>query len=660
MPNHNSLANHIWDIASVLRGLYRPAHYERVLLPMTVLRRLDCVLAGTKAKVLAVHGEPNMAKRSGDARDYILNHEAGQRFHNRSPFDFDKLGGSADRIDLRLADYIRGFSANVQQIFECFEFEAEIEKLHAANILFSVVSKFADVDLHPSTVPNEQMGLLLDDLVHRCQGLANETVGDHLTPRDVSRLMVSLLFMQEDRVFSPGAAAIKLLDPACGTGALLAEAHRYLRERNPNAKLYAYGQGTDKRAVAIASSCMLMQEVSTERGGDSVRFGDFLTENQFPSETFDYFLSHLRFGADWKKRHKEIRGEQQKRGFECAIGTEFPRVKEGSLLFLERMWRKRTEPRGNTGGARLVAVLPESAMVTGVPGSLEDNFRKWLVGTDCLEAIVALPESLCFKAGIGTFVWIVTNRKESRRQGKVQLLDARDLWTLGGSQDNQPGFADKRRHINARHIEEILHLYGRFEEGPRSRIVHNVAFGYTRVTVERPLRLRYQVSAGSKARFLDFFMHMRNDIRAIEGALGSGPLLDWPSTWGKIETLLKKRRSRWTAVERRLFRSVFTQADPKAVPLPSKVRGSEFEADPELRTFEEVPLTDEVNRYFEREVKPRTPDAWLDRSKDKVGYGIHFNQHFEPTPRMEPVPQSEADPRKLEDEILRMLREVTS
>jgi type I restriction enzyme M protein len=660
--DHNSFANLIWQIADLLRGPYRPPQYERVMLPMTVLRRFDCVLAGTKAKVVAAHDKHKGGKLAGEALDTTLNKVAGQRFHNRSPLDFARLKGDPDHINKHLVSYIKGFSTNVQRIFEYFEFEAEIEKMHEANILYLVVGKFADVDLHPSNVPNEQMGLIFENLIRRFNELANETAGDHFTPREVIRLMVNLLFIHDDKLLATAGTVRKLLDPACGTGGMLAEAQRYLREHNTEAKLYAYGQDYNKRAFATAASDMLMKEVSHNGGGDNVRFGDIFTEDQFPSETFDYFLSNPPFGVDWKKQQKEVQREHDRDGLAGRFGAGLPRVNDGALLFLQHMWSKREDvkPKDHKEGSRLAIVFSGSPMFTGGAGSGESDIRKWLLANDWLEAIVALPESMFYNTGIGTYVWVVTNRKEKRRRGKVQLVDARDVWTPGGSEDSKRSLGDKRRHMTGAQIDEVVRLYGRFEEGPRSKIFANADFGYTRVTIERPLRLRYQMTTEDKARFLDACPHLLDDVQAIDKALGREPRLDWPATWDEIEALLKKRGSRWKATEQKLFRSVFTQRDAKAEPVPAGGRGSGFEADADLRDFENVPLTEDVETYFEREVKPHVPDAWMDRSKDKVGYEINFNRHFYAFTPPRSLSVIDIELKAAEEEIVRLLREVTT
>ena len=505
MPDHSYFANLIWQIADLLRGPYRPPQYERVMLPMTVLRRFDCVLAPAKSKVLAEYDRWS-GRLDGDALDVRLNRAAGQRFHNHSPLDFEKLKGDPDNIARHLASYIQGFSANVRRIFEYFEFEAEIEKMQESNILYLVVSKFCDVDLHPDRVPNEQMGLLFENLIRRFNELANETAGDHFTPREViGWLMVSILFIHDDELLATPGTVRKLLDPACGTGGMLAEAQNYLRDHHGAARLYVYGQDYNNRAFATAASDMLMKQVDHNGGGDSIRFGDSLTEDQFEEEKFDYFLTNPPFGVDWKRQKNEIKREHDRLGFEGRFGAGLPRVNDGSLLFLQHMWDKRepVRPTEHKHGSRLAIVFSGSPLFTGGAGSGESDIRKWIIENDWLEAIIALPEQMFYNTGIGTYVWIVTNRKEERRQGKIQLLDARDLWTAGGSEDNKRSLGDKRRHIAAEQIDEIVQLYGRFEDGKRSKIFDNADFGYTRVTVEQPLRLRYQMTIEDKSRFLD-------------------------------------------------------------------------------------------------------------------------------------------------------------
>jgi len=668
MPDHNYFSNLIWQIADLLRGPYRPPQYERVMLPMTVLRRFDCVLAPTKAKVLAEY-ERSKDKFKGEALDARLNRASGQRFHNHSPLDFEKLKGDPDHIAQHLVSYIKGFSANVRRIFEYFEFENEIEKMREANILYLVVSKFCDVDLHPDHgVRNEQMGLIFENLIRRFNELANETAGDHFTPREVIRLMVSILFIQDDKLLATPGTVRKLLDPACGTGGMPAEAQNYLRDHHSAARLYVYGQDYNKRAFATAASDMLMKQVDHNGGGNNIRFGDSFTEDQFAGETFDYFLTNPPFGVDWKKQQKEVEREHDKQGFAGRFGAGLPRVNDGTLLFLQHMIAKfePVRPAEHKHGSRLAIVFSGSPLFTGGAGSGESDIRKWIIENDWLEAIVALPEQMFYNTGIGTYVWIVTNRKDRRRKGKIQLLDARDFWTAGGSEESKRSLGDKRRHITARQIEEIVRLYGRIEDGERCKVFDNADFGYTRVTVERPLRLRYRMTTEDKARFLDACPHLLDDVQAIDEALGREPLSDWNAVWGQIQNLLHERRSRWKAPEQKLFRSVFAEKAPEAeaVKLPSpsgREAGGEgsFESDADLRDFENVPLKDDINAYFEREVRPHVPDAWMDRDKDKVGYEINFNRHFYKYTPPRPLEEIDAELKKAEEDIMRLLREVT-
>ena len=660
MPDHSYFANLIWQIADLLRGPYRPPQYERVMLPMTVLRRFDCVLAPSKPEVLAEYSRWG-GRLDGDALDVRLNRAAGQRFHNHSPLDFEKLKGDPDNIAPHLVSYIQGFSANVRRIFEYFEFEAEIEKMQESNILYLVVSKFCDVDLHPDRVPNEQMGLLFENLIRRFNELANETAGDHFTPREVIRLMVSILFIHDDELLATPGTVRKLLDPACGTGGMLAEAQNYLREHHGAARLYVYGQDYNNRAFATAASDMLMKQVDHNGGGDSIHFGDSLTEDQFADETFDYFLTNPPFGVDWKKQKNDIQSQHDKLGFEGRFGAGLPRVNDGSLLFLQHMTHKfePVRPDEHKHGSRLAIVFSGSPLFTGGAGSGESDIRKWIIENDWLEAIIALPEQMFYNTGIGTYIWIVTNRKEERRQGKIQLLDARDLWTAGGSEDNKRSLGDKRRHIAAEQIEEIVQLYGRFEDGERSKLFDNDDFGYTRVTVEQPLRLRYQMTIEDKSRFLDACPYLLDDVQAIDKTLGREPSYDWNATWESIADLLHEHQSRWKKVEQRLFRDVFTEKDPQAERVRKDGREKGYEPDTELRDFENVPLKDDIDAYFESEVAPHVPDAYMDRDKDKVGYEINFNRHFYKYTPPRPLEEIDADLKKAEKTIMRLLREVT-
>ena len=474
MPDHNYFANLIWQIADLLRGPYRPPQYERVMLPMTVLRRFDCVLAPTKAKGLGEH-ERWGGKLKGEALDAKLNNAAGQRFHNHSPLDFEKLKGDPDHIAQHLVSYIKGFSANVRRIFEYFEFENEIEKMREANILYLVVSKFCDVDLHPDRVPNEQMGLIFENLIRRFNELANETAGDHFTPREVIRLMVSILFIHDDKLLATPGTVRKLLDPACGTGGMLAEAQNYLREHHADAQALCLRAGLQQARLRHRRL-----RHADERGRPQRRrrttssFGDSFTDDQFSRETFDYFLTNPPFGVDWKKQQKEIEREHEKLGFAGRFGAGSP-ARERWLAALPAAHDLASSSRCGQPNRSTAPGWPSSfrgsPLFTGGAGSGESDIRRWIIENDWLEAIIALPEQMFYNTGIGTYIWIVTNRKEKRRKGKIQLFDAREFWTPGGSEESKRSLGDKRRHITAspdRGYRAALRPLSRTATAPRS------------------------------------------------------------------------------------------------------------------------------------------------------------------------------------------------
>lgn len=653
MPNHHELSNFIWQIADLLRGPYRPPQYERVMLPMTVLRRFDCVLAPTKDKVLKEHAKRKGGKLDIDALDHFLNRTAGQRFHNHSPLTFERLKGDPDNIEKHLVSYIKGFSKNVRTIFEYFEFENEIEKMREANILYLVVSKFCDVDLHPDRVKNEDMGLIFENLIRRFNELANETAGDHFTPREVIRLMVNILFINDDKLLATPGTVRKLLDPACGTGGMLAEAQNYLREYHREAKLFVYGQDYNKRAFATAASDILIKQVNHVYMRDNIRFGDSFTEDQFEGEKFDYLLTNPPFGVDWKKEQKEIRREHEKQGFVGRFGAGLPRVNDGALLFLQHMISKfePVSPEEHKHGSRLAIVFNGSPLFSGGAGSGESNIRKWIIENDWLESIIALPEQMFYNTGIGTYIWIVTNRKEQHRKGKIQLLDARERW-----KPMRRSLGDKRRELGEDDITFIVGEYGNFTESGTSKTFHNADFGYTRVTVERPQRLRYQMTMDRKSRFLDVVPHLLDDVQEIDKALGREPHLNWNNVWERIARVLHDRNSKWKTPEQKLFRDVFTEKDPQAQPVTEKQEG--YEPDPDLRDFENIPLKNDIDGYFRREVLPHLPDAWMDRSKDKVGYEINFNRYFYKRVPPRSLEEIDADLKKAEEEILLLLGKV--
>ncbi len=673
MPNPHELSNFIWQIADLLRGPYRPPQYERVMLPLTVLRRFDCVLAPTKDKVLA-EAERWKGKHKGEALDAMLNKAAGQRFHNHSPLDFEKLKGDPDHIDRHLISYIEGFSKNVRDIFERFEFATEVEKMREANILYLVVSKFCDVDLHPDAVDNIQMGLLFEDLIRRFNEAANETAGDHFTPREVIRLMVDILFDPDDAILTVPGKVYKLLDPACGTGGMLAEAQNHLRAMHTDERLWVFGQDFNPRAYAIAASDLLMKG----NENSDIRFGDSLINDQYAGDHFDYLLANPPFGVDWKKQQKDVQREHDKQGYAGRFGAGLPRVNDGSLLFLQHMIKKFEpyQPDQKKYGSRLGIVFNGSPLFTGGAGSGESEIRKWVIENDWLDAIVALPEQMFYNTGIGTYIWIVTNRKQAHRKGKIQLIDARERW-----KPMRRSLGDKRRYMGEDDIVAVVREYGEFAEADTSKVFDNADFGYNRVPIERPLRLLYQMNVERKRNFLDAFPHLLDDVQAIDRELGREPRSDWSEFDALMTELLKQRSSRWKAPERKRFRDVFAErnaeaervifkerkpnGDPDArvwgwFPVPNLRLERRYEPDTQLRDAENVRLKDDVVRYFRHEVEPHLPDSWADGENVRRAYEINFNRHFYTYTPPRPLAEIDADLKRMEEEIMRLLREVTA
>ena len=427
MRTHEEAVKFIWDIAELLRGPYRPPQYERVMLPMTVLRRFDCVLEDTKAEVLTEYERLIAAGRDEATIERLLQKKTGYRFHNHSKFDFHKLLGDPENLAQHLESYIQGFSSNVRRIFDYFEFRSEISRMSENNLLFLIIRRFSEIDLHPDVVDNIRMGQLFEELIRRFNEQANETAGDYFTPREVIRLMVDLLFMGDDAALRTPGTIRTLLDPACGTGGMLSEAQKHVRQLNSEAKLFVYGQDFNPRAYAIAASDLLMKEQVGSGGTESqVEHGDSFLDDKYSDKKFDYFLANPPFGVDWKRQEKEIKRESDRPGFAGRFGAGVPRVSDGALLFLQHMWSKQQDT--NQLGSRLAIVFNGSPLFSGGADSGESNIRKWVIENDWLEAIVALPEQMFYNTGIATYIWVLNNRKTPERKGKIQLIDARARW----------------------------------------------------------------------------------------------------------------------------------------------------------------------------------------------------------------------------------------
>lgn len=707
MSSAQELSNFIWQIADLLRGPYRPPQYERVMLPMTVLRRFDCVLDNpTKERVVEEYKRLQASGASAEVIDRKLNGEAGYRFHNHSPLTFEKLKGDPDQVARHLSAYIAGFSRNVQDIFAKFDFVKEIEKMDEANLLYLVVSAFADVDLHLDKVDNAMMGTLFEDLIRRFNEQANETAGDHFTPRDVVSLMVDLLLDPDDDVLRTDGIIKTVLDPACGTGGLLTEVRNQVRDMNSGATIFVSGQDFNPRAYAIAASDFLMKEEHSAKPKAEIRFGDTLLNDQFEGRRFDYFLANPPFGVDWKRQRSAVKREHERDGFGGRFGAGLPRVNDGALLFLQHMVHKFERPSAEdpSRGSRLAIVFSGSPLFSGGAGSGESEIRRWLIENDWLEAIVALPEQMFYNTGIGTYIWIVTNRKRPERRGKVQLVDGREMWAPGASEANKRSLGDKRRHIPEGRAAEIVRLYGEALESDVSKVFDAREFGYTRVTVERPLRLRFQVTLDRKAAFLDDHPDLLDDVQAVDAALGREPRVDWNAAEREVKAVLKERGSRWRKPQWKAFREAFSEADPGATPVvaerkalkvgesvdrnggwflvsaegepvplgfdaPAKAARVRYEPDSNLRDTETVwffrrdvrePTPDDPDAFFRREVLPHVPDAWMDREKDRVGYEINFNRYFYAFTPPRPLKEIDADLAEVTRRIVRLLDEVAA
>ena len=480
---NQNLSSFIWSVADLLRGDYKQSEYGKVILPFTVLRRLDCVLEATKAAVLA---EKTTREAAGLNPEPFLLRKSGQFFYNTSPLDLKKLMGDQDHIGENLRAYMQAFSPAVRDIFESFEFHTQIDKLAKSGLLYMVTEKFATIDLHPDAVSNAEMGAVFEELIRKFAELSNETAGEHFTPREVIRLMVNLLFIEDDAALTKPGVVRSLYDPTAGTGGMLSVAGEHLASLNPDARLVMYGQELNPESYAICKADMLI------KGQDiaNIIFGNTLSADGLNGKVFDYSLSNPPFGVEWKKIEKEIRKEAETMGFNGRFGPGLPRVSDGSLLFLLHLVAK-MRPAVD-GGSRFGIVLNGSPLFTGGAGSGESEIRRYMLESDLVEAIIALPTDMFYNTGISTYVWIVSNRKPAARKGKVQLIDASSFW-----QKMRKSLGSKRKELSAEHIDDITRLFGNFEEltrqvdgspVPISRIFANDAFGYHTITVERPER----------------------------------------------------------------------------------------------------------------------------------------------------------------------------
>ena len=575
-----NLSSFIWSVADLLRGDYKQSEYGKVILPFTVLRRLDCVLEPTKVAVLA---EKQTREAAGLNPEAFLLRKSGQFFYNTSPLDLKKLMGDQDHIGENLRAYMQAFSPAVRDIFESFDFHTQIDKLAKSGLLYLVTEKFANIDLHPEVVSNAQMGAVFEELIRKFAELSNETAGEHFTPREVIRLMVNLLFIEDDQALTRPGVVRSIYDPTAGTGGMLSVADEHLSSLNPSARLVMYGQELNPESYAICKADMLI------KGQDvgNIIFGNTLSADGLHGKHFDYMLSNPPFGVEWKKIEKEIRKEAALLGYDGRFGPGLPRVSDGSLLFLLHLISK-MRPAVD-GGSRFGIVLNGSPLFTGGAGSGESEIRRYVLENDLVEAIIGLPTDMFYNTGISTYVWIVSNRKPAARRGKVQLIDASSFW-----QKMRKSLGSKRKELSPEHIDDITRVFGRFKKSTRdgvpiSRIFNNEDFGYWTITVERPQR----DAAG----------------QVVLGSKGKG----------------------------------------KGKPVP----------DSSLRDTENVPLSENVESYFKREVLPHAPDAWIDHDKTKVGCEIPFNRHFYVFKPPRPLAEIDAELKGVTDRILTMIGGLT-
>ena len=575
-----NLSSFLWSVADLLRGDYKQSEYGKVILPFTVLRRLDCVLEPTKSKVIAEN-----AKRSktGINPEPFLLRESNQLFYNTSPLDLKRVMGDQDHIAENLRAYMQAFSPIVRDIFERFEFHTQIDRLDKSGLLYQVTEKFANINLHPDVVSNAQMGAVFEELIRKFAELSNETAGEHFTPREVIRLMVNLLFIEDDDALTKPGIVRSLYDPTAGTGGMLSVAGEHLAGLNPEARLVMYGQELNDESYAICKADMLI------KGQDIANIipGNTLSNDGLTGKKFDYMLSNPPFGVEWKKIEKEVRKEAETQGFNGRFGPGLPRVSDGSLLFLLHLISK-MRPAVD-GGSRFGIVLNGSPLFTGGAASGESEIRRYVLENDLVEAIIGLPTDMFYNTGISTYVWIVSNRKPAHRKGTVQLIDASGMW-----QKMRKSLGSKRKELSATHIDDITRIFGNNEEVTRdgvpiSRIFKTETFGYRTITVERP-------------------------ERDATGAI-----------------------------------VLATKGKTKGKPVP----------DSALRDTENVPLSEDVNRYFAREVLPHAADAWIDHEKTKVGYEIPFNRHFYVFTPPRPLAEIDAELKTVTDRILTMIAGLT-
>ena len=647
------MANNIWQVADLLRGDYKRHEYGQVILPFTVLRRLDAVMAPTREAVRTRDAQLDMKNKQR-----LLEIAAKLPFYNTSAQDFATIAADAGQAAKNMRDYVNGFSSNVQLILERFNFDSQVTRLAGAKLLYQVVGRFAAMrDLEKLT--NHDMGYVFEHLIRKFAEASNETAGEHFTPREVITLMANLLIAPDGDTVAAEGQVINILDPACGTGGMLTAAHDRIMAINPHAQVYLFGQEVNGESWSVCESEMLLRN---QRGGTIV-FGNSFSTDGYEGRTFDYMLANPPFGVEWKKVKDAVEDEAEL-GFAGRFGAGLPRINDGSLLFLQHMIHK-MEP-AEKRGSRVAIVFNGSPLFTGAAGSGESKIRQWILENDLLEGIVALPDQLFYNTGISTYFWILSNRKAPALRDKVILLDARDQWTK-----MRKSIGDKRKEISGPQIEHISRLYADaltvsadadHPDHAKAKVFRTRDFGCHRITVERPLKQRFEITddtlaALENARALARWENRDALVEALQPLLGT---VWWTKKEGAdaIRGAARKAGLLWPSTQSILkgIWGAVAVADPNG-----EVQTAKGEAlpDPDLRDYENVPLDEEIEEYFKREVIPHVPDAWIDHEKTKVGYEIPFTRHFYVYTPPRPLAEIDAELRELEEQIQKLLGEVT-
>ncbi|OIN01539.1 restriction endonuclease subunit M [Idiomarina sp. MD25a] len=656
--NYGQTASFIWTVADLLRGHFKQSQYGRIILPFTLLRRLECVVAPNKQDVL--EAADRLRDKSDAVREQLLLRASGRPFYNASPLTLATLSESHTAEDL--ISYVQSFSPSARDIFEHFNFEEFVLKLAEADLLYQVTQQFGkQIDLSLDTVSNYGMGLIFEELIRKFAESSNETAGEHFTPRDVVHAATSLLMTGQEKVLTPNSI-ITIYDPTAGTGGFLSESDEYIQSISENVTVRLFGQELNPESYAICKADMMIKDQEVA----NIKLGNTLSNDQLAHESFKYMLANPPFGVDWKASQRVVTEEHKVRGFDGRFGPGLPRVSDGSLLFLLHLVSKMRDPR--EGGSRIGIILNGSPLFTGSAGSGESEIRRYLLQNDLVEAIVALPTDMFFNTGISTYIWILSNAKKPERKGKVQLIDGSETFAK-----MRKSLGSKRKYLTDDHINELVRIYGAIKETKNSKVFPNEAFGYRRITIERPLRLNFQANEERVAQLddekalqklkADDFNQLKQAIQRINADTLFTNRDDFTKA---LNDQLKASDIKLTAAQLKAVLNALSKRDSDA-DICSDKKGN-AEADSSLRDYENVPLTDDIYEYFEREVKPHVPDAWIDESKRDeqdsevgiVGFEIPFNRHFYVFEPPRPLEEIDADLKQCTDKIKQMIEELSA